>query len=201
MLGNLRDAPFYKEDVIKHMMGRDKTAFVDKFYSEKDYDDIVEHLVDMFSDKDSIPDDDMYHIIKQFLELFYYLHYEDEYKHYKSELFYKGTSPSKKIDRDIQKIVNYEKLLKQIYKEHISAYGEGYGVRRTAPNELIQQFDFIENLKSKLKTDGTYENKKYYKPTEPTKSEIKEFLESIEEHYDIELKTTTELLKQIKKPH
>ncbi|MFA7501067.1 MAG: hypothetical protein WCY85_08710, partial [Sulfurimonas sp.] len=74
ILANMRDEPFYIEDVINFLFMRDEALFIDKIYHKEDYLKIAETLILLFQDVEKIPKEDIYNIAKQIIQNLYTLH-------------------------------------------------------------------------------------------------------------------------------
>lgn len=206
ILGNCRDEPSYTEDVINLIFKRDEELFIDnphkKIYTKEGYEDIIYLLIELFNNveipkEDTYHKEDIYHIVQRIFNEFYNYHYDDEYKHHTKKALEKAkkehrikidteTSPSKQIQRDIKKIETYKEFLLELYSDYINFNDGEIFLKSGIPKEAIEHLRAVEELKNKIITDGTIENKRYYKPKKPTKESIIELFHSIEKHYQIQ---------------
>ena len=194
ILANMRDEPFYIEDVINFLFMRDEALFIDKIYHKEDYLKIAETLILLFQDVEKIPKEDIYNIAKQIIQNLYTLHYEDEYVYYKDKELHNGTSPAKQIKRDINKIQPYEDLLKKLYSDYIYTFN-GNDTLINAPEDVKEYFTLLNRLKDNLTKKGTIENNYYYKPEKPEKIKFMKLFQELKEHYII--KFNDDILKAL----
>lgn len=188
IIGDIRDEPFYLEDLIELMVSRDEALF-----TEKQRQALNEDLCYLFENI-SIPKEYYYCIFLDLFNLIYKFN-DDEHKRFIRININNGNSPSKQIKQDITIMEKYQKLLCEIYgyttiskqDNEIKQWDAFKQISFNAPHDVKEHFKFIEALKVKIQEEGTKENQVYYKPTEPTKEDIKQFFKEVEDEYEIKL--------------
>lgn len=176
IIKNLRDEPFYLEDLVNLLIERDKNLF-----TQEQYKNIKENLVYLIEDI-NIPKEDSYMIVSQILNFIQKLN-DTNYKHYSNINLHNGNNISKQRNRDIEKINNFENFLLKLYKDYVLYENGRAKYFKNPPNNLVEQFKFLEELKENISKEGTLEYNLYNKPKRNTKEELKQLFKEIETHY------------------
>lgn len=189
IIGNIPNDDYYFNNLLDFLVKRDDVLFTEYQIESLTNDNNLFFLIN-----EAIPNENYYHILKQFLNLLDKYNNDDDYKMYKGKkIIQNGNNIKDETDKEIKIIMKYQKLLLTMFggsynestkETHIIASKEI--IQTIELNlKLLEELEAIKNNESEVKLK-LLKWEHYRKPTMPvTQQDIKDFLQEIEAHYNI----------------